>query len=113
MGDDLLSTNRDRLREAIRSQAVRGAIMKINQAGTYTEALEFAEEAIGSGVAVITSHRSGDSEDAAISHIAVGLGTMFIKTGAPARGERTSKYNELLRIEHYLGDEARYARYRG
>jgi enolase len=113
VGDDLLSTNRDRLREAIRSQAVRGAIMKINQAGTYTEALEFAEEAIGSGVAVITSHRSGDSEDAAISHIAVGLGTMFIKTGAPARGERTSKYNELLRIEHYLGDEARYARYRG
>lgn len=84
--------------------------MKINQAGTYSEAADFAREAMRRGVLVITSHRSGDTEDTAISHIAVGLGTPLIKTGAPARGERTSKYNELLRIEHYLGGEARYAK---
>jgi len=110
VGDDLLSTNLERLRKAIAWRSVGGAIIKVNQAGTYSEAADFAREAMKSGVLAITSHRSGDSEDPAISHIAVGLGTPFIKTGAPARGERTSKYNELLRIEHYLGGDARYAR---
>ncbi len=110
VGDDLLSTNVTRLRKAVEKGSVGGAIMKINQVGTFTEAMEFSQEAARSGVMVITSHRSGDSEDTSISHIAVGLRTQLIKTGAPARGERTSKYNELLRIEHYLGSEARYMR---
>jgi enolase len=110
VGDDLLSTNVERLRIALEKGSIGGAIMKINQAGTYSEAADFAREAMRRGVLVITSHRSGDTEDTAISHIAVGLGTPLIKTGAPARGERTSKYNELLRIEHYIGGEARYAK---
>ncbi|MEM2203871.1 MAG: phosphopyruvate hydratase [Sulfolobales archaeon] len=112
VGDDLLSTNKERLRKAIEAGAVGGAIMKINQAGTFTEAMDFAQEAMRSGVIVITSHRSGDTEDTSISHIAVGLKTQLVKMGAPARGERTSKYNEILRIEHYLGGEARYMRIR-
>ncbi|HWQ17378.1 MAG TPA: phosphopyruvate hydratase [Sulfolobales archaeon] len=112
VGDDLLSTNKERLRRAIEAEAVGGAIMKINQAGTFTEAMDFAQEAMRSGVIVITSHRSGDTEDTSISHIAVGLKTQLVKMGAPARGERTSKYNEILRIEHYLGGEARYMRIR-
>ncbi len=110
VGDDLLSTNAERLRIALEKGSIGGGIMKVNQAGTYSEAADFAREAMRRGVLVITSHRSGDTEDTAISHIAVGLGTPLIKTGAPARGERTSKYNELLRIEHYLGGEARYAK---
>jgi enolase len=110
VGDDLLSTNIERLKKALEKGSIKGAIMKVNQAGTYSEAAEFAREAMRKGVLVITSHRSGDTEDTSISHIAVGLGTPLIKTGAPARGERTSKYNELLRIEHYLGGEARCAR---
>jgi len=110
VGDDLLSTNVERLRIALEKGSIGGAIMKVNQAGTYSEAADFAREAMRRGVLVITSHRSGDTEDTAISHIAVGLGTPLIKTGAPARGERTSKYNELLRIEHYLGGEARYTK---
>lgn len=109
VGDDLLSTNTSRLGKALQAGAVRGAIVKINQAGSYTEAADFADLASRSGVIPIVSHRSGDTEDAAISHIAVGLGAPLIKTGAPARGERTSKYNELLRIEDYLGGEAYYA----
>lgn len=112
VGDDLLSTNIDRLRKAVEKGSIGGAIMKINQAGTFTEAMEFSQGAMGSGITVITSHRSGDSEDASVSHIAVGLRTQLVKIGAPARGERTSKYNELLRIEHYLGGEARYVRIR-
>ncbi|GAY25471.1 enolase [Desulfurococcaceae archaeon AG1] len=112
VGDDLLSTNKERLRKAIEAGAVGGAIMKINQAGTFTEAMDFAQEAMRSGVIVITSHRSGDTEDTSISHIAIGLKTQLVKMGAPARGERTSKYNEILRIEHYLGGEARYMRIR-
>lgn len=110
IGDDLLSTNIERLRKAVDMGAVGGAIMKVNQAGTFTEAMDFSQEAARSGVIVVTSHRSGDSEDSSISHIAVGLRTQLVKMGAPARGERTSKYNELLRIEHYLGGEARYVR---
>ena len=106
VGDDLLSTNVDRLRKALQYSQVTGALVKVNQAGTFTETLEYVSLAKDRGIVSIMSHRSGDSEDNAISHLAVGMGTPMIKTGAPARSERTSKYNELLRIENYLGGEA-------
>ena len=106
VGDDLLSTNAERLRRALEGKQVTGALVKVNQAGTFTEALEYVELARDRGIITIMSHRSGDSEDNAIAHLAVGMGTPMIKTGAPARSERTSKYNELLRIESYLAGES-------
>ncbi len=109
VGDDLTVTNVDRLRTAIERGSVGGVIVKPNQIGTLSETFDFIELAKVSGIHTIISHRSGESEDSTIAHIAVAFGGPFIKTGAPARGERTAKYNELLRIEHYLGGEAIYA----
>ncbi|MEM2217966.1 MAG: phosphopyruvate hydratase, partial [Thermofilaceae archaeon] len=83
-------------------------LLKVNQIGTLTEALEAAFMSFRNGWNVIVSHRSGETEDATISHLAVALRCGQIKTGAPARGERTAKYNELLRIEEYLGNEAQF-----
>jgi len=109
VGDDLTVTNVNRLKEALSKNSVSGVIVKPNQVGTLSETLEFIELAKQNGIATIISHRSGESEDTSIAHIAVAVGGPFIKTGAPARGERTAKYNELLRIEKILGNQANYA----
>lgn len=109
IGDDLTVTNADLISKYFSEGAVDGAIIKINQVGTFTEAEEAIELLKRLGGRAIISHRSGETEDTSIAHIAVAYGTGLIKTGAPARGERTSKYNELLRIEDYLSGDAIYA----
>ena len=108
VGDDLFVTNIKRLRKGIEIGAANTILVKVNQVGTLTETLDVVREAHRNGYKAIISHRSGETEDTSISHIAVALNTGLIKTGAPARGERTAKYNELLRIEEYLGEEAIY-----
>ncbi len=108
VGDDLFVTNIRRLRKGIEMGAANAILVKVNQVGTLTETLDVVREAHRNGYKAIISHRSGETEDTSISHIAVALNTGLIKTGAPARGERTAKYNELLRIEEYLGEEAIY-----
>ncbi len=108
VGDDLYTTNPERLARGIRLGATTAILVKVNQVGTLTEALEVVRMAVQAGLKAIISHRSGETEDTSIAHIAVGTGVGLIKTGAPARGERTAKYNELLRIEEELGGEAYY-----
>jgi len=109
MGDDLFVTNTERLRRGIERKAGNAMLLKVNQVGTVTEAMDAAALAKSAGYAVTVSHRSGESEDSSIADIAVALGSGQIKTGAPARGERNAKYNRLLRIEEELGSRARYA----
>jgi enolase len=109
IGDDLTVTNINRIKRAVSTDSIDGSIIKVNQVGTISESEECIEYLLNFGRKAIISHRSGDTEDNAIAHIAVAYGVGLIKTGAPARGERTSKYNELLRIEYWLGDEALYA----
>ena len=109
VGDDLTVTNMERVKKAVAANAISGIIVKVNQVGTLTEAMDVVAYSKENGVKTIISHRSGESEDNTIAHLAVAVGGPFIKTGAPARGERTAKYNELLRIEDYLGEEAVYA----
>ena len=106
VGDDLFVTNPERLKKGIEMGAANALLLKVNQIGTLSEALEAARIALEGGYRVVVSHRSGETEDETIAHLAVALNTGQIKTGAPARGERTAKYNELLRIEEYLGGEA-------
>jgi len=108
VGDDLFVTNVERLKRGIELKATNALLLKVNQIGTLTEAIQAAELAMSNGYNVIVSHRSGETEDITISHLAVALNAGQIKTGAPARGERTAKYNELLRIEEYLGDSAEF-----
>jgi enolase len=108
IGDDIFVTNVGRLRKGIEVGAANALLLKVNQIGTLTEALEAAKLAMSHEYSVVVSHRSGETEDSTISHLAVALNAGQIKTGAPARGERTAKYNELLRIEEYLGSRARY-----
>jgi enolase len=110
VGDDLLVTNTERLERALSLKASNAILVKVNQIGTLTEAIEATRKALATpGWGAVMSHRSGETEDTTIADLAVGLGTGQIKTGAPARGERTAKYNQLLRIEARLGDKARYA----
>ncbi len=109
IGDDLTVTRAELVSRHFSEGAIDGAIVKINQVGTLVEAEESIELLKRLGGRAIVSHRSGETEDASIAHIAVAYGTGLIKTGAPARGERTSKYNELLRIEDYLSGDSRYA----
>ncbi len=109
VGDDLYVTNISRLKKGIEKKATNAVLMKVNQVGTLTEAIDLTRAALYNGLRVIVSHRSGETEDTTISHIAVGLATGLIKTGAPARGERTAKYNELLRIEEQTAGAAVYA----
>lgn len=109
IGDDLLVTRTDRVQRAVKLNACNTLLTKVNQVGTLTETFNAVNEAKKNAWNVVVSHRSGDSEDAYIADLAVGLGANFIKTGAPSRGERTSKYNQLLRIEEYLGKKAEYA----
>ncbi|MCX8184563.1 MAG: phosphopyruvate hydratase [Sulfolobales archaeon] len=108
IGDDLTVTNAEIISKYFVEGAIDGAIIKINQVGTLTEAERAIEVLKGLRGRAIVSHRSGETEDVSIAHIAVAYGTGLIKTGAPARGERTSKYNELIRIENYLSGDAVY-----
>jgi len=109
VGDDLLVTNPERVRRAIQENAANALLVKVNQIGTLTETIEAVEACHRSGWRAVTSHRSGETEDATIADLAVALNTGQIKTGAPARSDRVAKYNQLLRIESELGDSAQYA----
>ena len=108
VGDDLLVTSVSRLKRGLEMGAGNALLWKVNQVGTLTEALEASSMARDSGWGVMASHRSGDTEDAFVADLAVAIGCGQIKAGAPARGERTAKYNRLLRIEEWLGERARY-----
>ncbi|MFA5310608.1 MAG: phosphopyruvate hydratase, partial [Candidatus Paceibacterota bacterium] len=99
IGDDLLVTNPDIIKEAVMRKAVNAVILKINQIGTVTETLEAARLAKEAGWKTIVSHRSGETCDSFIADLAVGISSDYIKSGAPARGERLAKYNRLCRIE--------------
>jgi enolase len=109
IGDDLYVTNPDRITKGIQMKATNAVLIKLNQIGTVSETLEAIRLAKGAKFVIAVSHRSGETEDAFISHLATAVGAHFIKTGAPARGERTAKYNELIRIAEELGSEALYA----
>lgn len=109
VGDDLLVTNPERVKKAIDTEACNSLLVKVNQIGTLTETLEAVGLCQSAGWTAVTSHRSGETEDATIADLAVAMNTGQIKTGAPARSDRVAKYNQLLRIEDELGDEASYA----
>ena len=109
VGDDLLVTNIERLSRGIEERAANSILIKLNQIGTLTETMEAIRMAHAAGWTAIISHRSGETEDTTIAHLAVATGAGQIKTGAPARTDRTAKYNELLRIEEELGTAAFYA----
>ncbi|CAI8614770.1 unnamed protein product [Vicia faba] len=109
VGDDLLVTNPKRVQKAIDSKACNALLLKVNQIGSVTESIEAVRMSKKAGWGVMTSHRSGETEDTFIADLAVGLSTGQIKTGAPCRSERLAKYNQLLRIEEELGAEAVYA----
>ncbi|MBP1702112.1 MAG: eno [Chloroflexi bacterium] len=109
VGDDLLVTNPERVRRAIREKAANALLVKLNQIGTLTETIEAVEICQRAGWRAVTSHRSGETEDSTIADLAVALNMGQIKTGAPARSDRVAKYNQLLRIEEELGDTARFA----
>ena len=109
VGDDLYTTNRERIRRGIELNASNAVLLKLNQAGTVTETIEAFEETRKAGWGAVVSHRSGETEDTTIADLAVALGAGQIKAGAPCRSERLAKYNRLLRIEEELGDGAEYA----
>lgn len=109
VGDDLFVTNPERLAKGIEMGAANALLVKVNQIGTLTETLEAVEMAHRAGYKSMTSHRSGETEDTTIADLAVATNSGQIKTGAPARGERVNKYNQLLRIEEELDDAAVYA----
>lgn len=108
LGDDLFVTNPERLRKGIEMGACNALLWKVNQIGTLTEALNAAKIAMNNGYTVMASHRSGETEDPFVADLSVGIGCGQIKSGATCRGERTAKYNQLLRIEEWLGEKARY-----
>jgi enolase len=109
VGDDVFVTNVAILQEGIRRGAANAILIKPNQIGTLTDTLRAVAAARAAGYATVLSHRSGETEDTVIADLAVALDLGQIKTGAPSRGERTAKYNQLLRIEEELGERARYA----
>lgn len=108
VGDDLFATNPKRLAKGIELNVANAILIKVNQIGTLTETLDTIEMAKKAGYAVIVSHRSGETEDVTIADIAVGVNSGQIKTGAPSRTERVAKYNQLLRLEEYLGSKAEF-----
>ena len=108
VGDDLTVTNPTRIRDAIKRGAANCLLLKVNQIGTISESIDAVKLSKQNGWGVMCSHRSGETEDSYIADLAVGLSTGQIKTGAPCRGERTAKYNQLLRIEEQLGNKAVY-----
>jgi enolase len=109
VGDDLLVTKPTRVRKAIQVGAANSLLVKLNQIGSLTETIEAVDACHRAGWTAVTSHRSGETEDATIADLAVALNMGQIKTGAPARSDRVAKYNQLLRIEGELGDEAVFA----
>ena len=109
VGDDLLVTNPKRIKTAIDTKACNALLLKVNQIGSVTEAIQACKMAQANNWGVMVSHRSGETEDTFIADLVVGLCTGQIKTGAPCRSERLAKYNQLLRIEEELGDLARFA----
>ena len=109
VGDDLFVTNTERLERGLRDGASNAILVKVNQIGTLTETLDVIALAQRNGLGVVVSHRSGETEDTTIADIAVATNAGQMKAGAPSRGERTAKYNRLLRIEEELGEGARYA----
>jgi len=109
VGDDLLVTNPERVRRGIKERAANALLVKVNQIGSLTETFEAVETCHRAGWRTVTSHRSGETEDATIADLAVAMNAGQIKTGAPARSDRVAKYNQLLRIEAELGETARYA----
>ncbi|HEB65038.1 MAG TPA: phosphopyruvate hydratase [Chloroflexi bacterium] len=109
VGDDLLVTNPERIRRAIRENTVNSVLIKLNQIGSLTETLEAVQLCHRNGWTAVVSHRSGETEDATIADLVVAVNAGQIKTGAPARSDRVAKYNQLLRIEEELGSAASYA----
>ncbi len=111
MGDDLFVTNIKRLQKGIDEKTCNSILIKLNQIGTLTETVDAVLMAKKAGMTAIVSHRSAETEDAFMADFVVAMGTGQIKTGAPARGERTAKYNQLMRIERELGDKAQFAKF--
>lgn len=109
VGDDLTVTNPIKIQQAVDQGSANCLLLKVNQIGSISESIDAVKLSKQSGWGVMTSHRSGETEDSYIADLAVGLCTGQIKTGAPCRGERTAKYNQLLRIEEELGASAKYA----
>ena len=109
VGDDLFVTNAKRLKQGIETGAANAILIKLNQIGTVSETLGAIEMAHRAGMRAVVSHRSGETSDSYIADLAVATGTGFIKTGSACRGERTEKYNQLIRIEEELGASALYA----
>lgn len=109
VGDELLNSNLKRIERAIQESACNSLLLKINQIGTVTEAIDVVKLAKDAHWGVVASHRWGETEDSFIADLSVGIGASQIKSGAPCRGERVAKYNQLLRIEEELGDNAIYA----
>jgi enolase len=108
VGDDLLVTNTERVRRAIREGVANSLLVKLNQIGSLTETIEAVQTCQRAGWTAVTSHRSGETEDTTIADLSVALNMGQIKTGAPARSDRVAKYNQLLRIEMELGDNAAF-----
>ena len=108
VGDDIFVTNVERLGRGIEEGAANAILVKVNQIGTLTETLDAIELARANGYGVVMSHRSGETEDTTIADLAVATNVGQIKTGAPSRSDRVAKYNQLLRIEEELGDDAVY-----
>jgi enolase len=109
VGDDIFVTNPERIRRGIAERSANSLLVKLNQIGSVTETLDAVSLAQRAGFTCVISHRSGETDDTTISDLAVATNSGQIKTGAPARGERVAKYNQLLRIEELLGDAASYA----
>merc|ERR1719410_293270 len=109
VGDDLLVTNPKRVKKALDVKACNALLLKVNQIGSVTEAIEAASMSMFAGWGVMVSHRSSETEDSFIADLVVGLRTGEIKTGAPCRSERLAKYNQLIRIEEELQSKAVYA----
>jgi enolase len=109
VGDDIYVTNIERFSKGIELKASNAILIKLNQIGTLTETLKVIQVAKDNGFNAVVSHRSGETADAFISHLVVGMNVGQIKSGAPARIERVEKYNELMRIEEELGEAAQFA----
>ncbi|MCY4140113.1 MAG: phosphopyruvate hydratase, partial [Rhodobacteraceae bacterium] len=109
VGDDIFVTNATRLARGISEGCANSILIKVNQIGTLTETLETMEQARSSGYGSVMSHRSGETEDTAVSDLAVATNCGQIKAGSLSRTDRLAKYNQLIRIEEELGDSARFA----
>jgi enolase len=109
IGDDIYVTNPDRIAKGVSMKATNAVLIKLNQIGTVSETIEAIRMAKSAKFVIAVSHRSGETEDTFIAHLATAVGAHFIKAGAPARGERTAKYNELIRIAEELGSQGTYA----